>query len=206
MGHIERRVWSGKVSYRARYRDPAGHERSKSFDRKADAERWLAEIEHAKARGLWTDPRLGRVRFADWLTAWWSTTTNLRPTTRDRDETLLRLHALPRFGDMPLAAISQLEVRAWVAELSAKGLAPATVVKAYQLLGKVLAAAVDAGYLAQTPCRNVEFDTAAAFDINEAAGPRDVRQRHGQVLEQPAPERRVEKYDIEVPIEVADEF
>ena len=29
MGHIERRVWSGKVSYRARYRDPAGHERSK---------------------------------------------------------------------------------------------------------------------------------------------------------------------------------
>ena len=155
MGHIERRVWSGKVSYRARYRDPAGHERSKSFDRKADAERWLAEIEHAKARGLWTDPRLGRVRFADWLTAWWSTTTNLRPTTRDRDETLLRLHALPRFGDMPLAAISQLEVRAWVAELSAKGLAPATVVKAYQLLGKVLAAAVDAGYLAQTPCRNV---------------------------------------------------
>ena len=155
MGHIERRVWSGKVSYRARYRNPAGHERSKSFDRKADAERWLAEIEHAKARGLWTDPRLGRVRFADWLTAWWSTTTNLRPTTRDRDETLLRLHALPRFGDMPLAAISQLEVRAWVAELSAKGLAPATVVKAYQLLGKVLAAAVDAGYLAQTPCRNV---------------------------------------------------
>jgi integrase len=155
MGHIERRVWSGKVSYRARHRDPAGRERSKSFDRKADAERWLAEMEHAKARGLWTDPRLGRVRLADWLTSWWSTTTNLRPTTRDRDETLLRLHALPRFGDMPLAAISQLEVRAWVAELSAKGLAPATVVKAYQLLGKVLAAAVDAGYLAQTPCRNV---------------------------------------------------
>ena len=26
MGHVERRVWSGKVSYRARYRDPAGRE------------------------------------------------------------------------------------------------------------------------------------------------------------------------------------
>jgi len=79
MGHVERRVWSGKVSYRARYRDPAGRERSKSFARKADAERWLAEVEHAKTRGLWTDPRLGRIRFADWLTAWWATTTNLRP-------------------------------------------------------------------------------------------------------------------------------
>src|SRR6266536_6332212 len=155
MAHIERRVRNGKVSYRARYRDPAGHERSKSFSRKVDAERWLADIEHAKVRGGWTDPALGKVRFSDWLTAWWATTTNLRPTTRARDETLLRLYAIPRFGDIPLAAISQLEVRAWVADLSARSLAPATILKAYQLLGKVMAAAVDAGYLAQTPCRNV---------------------------------------------------
>jgi integrase len=155
MAHIERRVRNGKVSYRARYRDPAGHERSKSFSRKVDAERWLADIEHAKTRGAWTDPALGKVRFSDWLTAWWATTTNLRPSTRARDEMALRLYALPRFGDMPLAAISQLEVRAWVADLSARSLAPATVVKAYQLFGKVMAAAVDAGYLAQTPCRNV---------------------------------------------------
>jgi hypothetical protein len=65
------------------------------------------------------------------------------------------LTPLPRFGQLPRAAIGQLEVRSWVTQLSAEGLAPATVVKAYQLLGKVLAAAVDAGYLAQSPCRNV---------------------------------------------------
>ena len=59
MAHIERRVRSGKVNYRARYRDPAGRERSKSFSRKVDAERWVAEIEHAKTRGAWTDPALG---------------------------------------------------------------------------------------------------------------------------------------------------
>jgi hypothetical protein len=117
-------VRSGKVNYRARYRDPAGRERSKSFSRKVDAERWVAEIEHAKTRGAWTDPALGRVRFSDWLAAWWATTTNLRPTTRARDETLLRLYAIPRFGDMPLAAISQLEVRVWVADLSTRGFAP----------------------------------------------------------------------------------
>jgi integrase len=95
------------------------------------------------------------VRFADWLAAWWATTTNLRPTTRARDETLLRLYAIPRFGDMPLAAISQLEVRVWIADLSTRGFAPATITKAYQLLGKVMAAAVDARYLAQSPCHNV---------------------------------------------------
>jgi Phage integrase, N-terminal SAM-like domain len=113
MGHVERRVWSGKASYRARYRDPAGRERSKSFRRKADAERWLAEIEHAKSHGTWTDPALGRIRFDDWLASWWATTTNLRPTTRARDELVLRLYALPRFGKVPLAAITQLDVRTW---------------------------------------------------------------------------------------------
>ena len=54
-----------------------------------------------------------------------------------------------RFGDLALAAISQRDVRAWVAELSTRGLAPATVVKAYQLLGKVMGAAVDAGMVMQ---------------------------------------------------------
>jgi integrase len=155
MATIEKRVRNGRVTYRARYRDPAGMQRSKVFARKADAQRFLNETETAKARGTWTDPALGRVLFRDWLGEWWATTTNLRPKTRDRDELLLRRMALPSFGGVPLAAISQRDVRAWVAELSARGLAPATVQKSYQLLGKVMGAAVDAGMLAQTPCRRV---------------------------------------------------
>jgi hypothetical protein len=71
------------------------------------------------------------------------------------DELVLRLYACPRFSNVPLAGITQLDVRTWVAELSARGLAPATVAKTYQVFGKVMGAAVDAGYLAQTPCRNV---------------------------------------------------
>jgi integrase len=155
MATIERRVRNGKTTYRVRYRDPAGGQRSKVFARKSDAQRFLNETETAKARGTWTDPALGRVLFRDWLGEWWATTTNLRPLTRERDESLLRRLALPRFGDAALAAISQRDVRAWVAELSARGLAPATVQKAYQLLGKVMGAAVDAGMLAQSPCRRV---------------------------------------------------
>jgi hypothetical protein len=69
-----------------------------------------------------------------------------------RDELVLRLYARPRFGNVPLAAITQLDVRTWVAELSARGLTPATVTKTYQVFGKVMGAAVDAGCLAQTPC------------------------------------------------------
>jgi integrase len=155
MAHIERRIRNGKVSYRARYRDPAGHERAKVFARRADAQRFLTEIENRKLKGTWTDPAHGRVRFRDWLAEWWATTTNLRRTTSVRDETYLRLYVLPRFGDLPLATIGQRDVRAWIADLTARDLAPATVVKAYHLLGKVLAGAVDAGMIAQSPCRRV---------------------------------------------------
>ena len=58
---------------------------------------------------------------------------------------------------MPLAAIRQPDVQAWVAELSARGFAPATVVKAYQLLGRTMTAAVNADMLPRSPCRAVRL-------------------------------------------------
>jgi hypothetical protein len=155
MAHIEKRTRNGRVTYRARYRDPAGREKARVFNRRADAQRFLTEIENSKLRGTWTDPALGRVLFADWLAEWWSTTTNLRPSTRARDEMLLRRYALQHFGNQPLATIRQREVRAWVADLAATELAPSTVRKTYHLLGKVLGAAVDAGMIAQSPCQRV---------------------------------------------------
>jgi len=86
---------------------------------------------------------------------WSATTVNLKPSSRARDDSYLRNHVLPAFGQAPLARISHLDVRAWVADLNAKGLAPATVHKAYQTLAKTLRAAVDAGLIARSPCRDV---------------------------------------------------
>jgi integrase len=140
--------------WRARYRGPDGRERSKSFSRKSDAQRWLAEQEHAKHRGTWTDPTLARIRLRDWVEEWWGAV-NLRPTTQARHRAVLRIHVLPRFGGMALGAIQQRDIRAWVVELSAVGLAPASVHKAYQVLAVILGAAVDAGMIPQTPCRRV---------------------------------------------------
>ena len=41
MASIEKRVRNGTVSYRARYRDPTGRQRVKTFRRKVDAEKYL---------------------------------------------------------------------------------------------------------------------------------------------------------------------
>ncbi len=93
--------------------------------------------------------------FADWVKLWQPTTVDLRPSSRARDDSYLRAHVLPRFGTLRRNAITPLEVRSWVADLTASGLAPATVQKAYQTLAKALRSAVDADLLAETPCRRV---------------------------------------------------
>lgn len=66
---------------------------------------------------------------------------------------------------MPLSKISQLEVRKWVASLAGDGYAPATVKKAYQILGKILRAAVDAGLILDSPCRGIELPEIEAEEM-----------------------------------------
>src|SRR2546422_1828911 len=152
MAHIEKR---GAGRWRARYRGPDGVERSKSFSRRIDAERWLGGVHVAQSRGEWVDPALGRITLAAWLDQWWPTTANLRPSTRAGDEAYIRCYVSPHFAHRRLADIGQLDVSTWVAALSSEGRAPATVRKAYQLPSKLMGAAVDAGLIAKTPCRRV---------------------------------------------------
>jgi Phage integrase, N-terminal SAM-like domain len=146
MAHISRRQRNGKVTYLARYTDPSGRERAKSFTRKKDAERFL--------------------------TLWRRATVELRPNTEARDERLFRLHILPRFGAMPLAAITQYEVRAWVTHTTRQGLAASSMRRAYQLLGKVMGAAVDAGMIAQNPCRRVPLPRIEPREMRFLTRPR----------------------------------
>lgn len=149
-----RRPRDGRA-WEARYRTPDGRYRSRTFPTKREAQRFVAEVEVDKARGSWVDPAGARVILADWAEQWWRTTTNLRPSTRVRDESYLASYILPEFGRTPLGRITQLDVRAWVADLDSRDLAPATVVKAYQILAKILRAAVDGGLIPSTPCRGI---------------------------------------------------
>jgi integrase len=140
--------------WQAAYRDPDKQERTKTFDRKVDAERWLDLNGADLARGQWLDPRLGKVAFSDWAERWTATTVANRVSTRARDASYLRTHILPVFGDRAVGSIIHLEVRGWVAELSSRK-APATVQKAFQILSKIMGAAVDAGLIPANPCDRV---------------------------------------------------
>jgi integrase len=180
MAHIERR---GQGRWRARYRTPDGRERSKTFDRRADAERWLAGVTVSKAAGDWIDPELGKRTFASWAEEWSAGIVDVRPSTRDRNVRIVQVHLIPRFGPVPLGRITNPMVRTFIADMLAAGThAPATVRKIGQVLTQVLRGAVEAGLIARSPCdgvrlpperrRQMRFLTAAQVaDLAEVAGP-----------------------------------
>ncbi len=129
---------TGRMSWQARWRDPTGSQHSKNFGRRIDAERFLITVEARKLAGTYIDPRAGRIRlgeFTEQATAGW---VNRRDSTKARDESYLRSLVLPVFADMPIGAISVFDVQEWVSDLDADGYAPATIRKAYQLLGRIL--------------------------------------------------------------------
>ena len=45
MASIEKRTRTGRTRWYVRYRDPGGEQRTKTFDRRVDAERYLTTIE-----------------------------------------------------------------------------------------------------------------------------------------------------------------
>ena len=180
MATTRKRVRDGRTTWEVRWYDPDRRLRGKTFTRKVDAEQYRAQVEVDKRAGTYADPALGKTPLADWAQRWQATTVHLRPSTRARDTMLLKRFILPRFGRRHLAAIGQLDVRTWVADLSAQGLAPATVAKCYQVLGKLMAAAVDAGLLARSPCRAIRLPRIEREEMR-FLGPAEVARLAGAI-------------------------
>ena len=150
-----RKAPSGR--YRAEYRDPSSRKRSRSFARKADAQRWLAEQTTSIARGSYVDPSGGKVRFDTWANRWFEGALHLRPSSRARVAQALSHDVMPVFAARPLASITPSDVRAFVLSLSNDGKAPATVRKSYNVLTSIMSAAVTEGLIGRTPCIGVKL-------------------------------------------------
>jgi integrase len=137
--------------WRARYLDPDGAERSRSFDRKLDAERFLAEVEHSKLTGTYRDPDAGRISLRKYAAGW----VQGYPEDSSRGEQIRRqlgLHILPGLGSVLLA---QLEQRPSMVQRFLTGL-PMSAAGASQVaitLSTILNAAVDDGLITRNPCK-----------------------------------------------------
>lgn len=142
--------------YRARYVGPDKRWKSKTFDRKVDAERWLRHQLTTIDRGEWIDPALRRTQFGELADRWLAMIVGLRPKTRANYESLLTCHVLPQFGEHELAQINRVAAREWLAGLQAGGLSASRTRQARQVLSSILELAVEGGYLAANPARGLK--------------------------------------------------
>ena len=162
-----RRLPSGR--YQARYVGPTGETVTAptTFTARIDAEAWLAaERRRVEEPESWQSPKLRleqarRVAEAnrlptlrDYAEQWIDQRRNskgepLRPLTRDKYRSSLRVHVYPTLGDLPLDEITRAVVRSWHHRLD---IGPTARAHAYSTLRTILNTAVlDDELLARNP-------------------------------------------------------
>lgn len=153
-----RRGRAGKtlVVYRVRYRDPDRAERSRTFERKVDAERFAAEIESDIHRGDYLDPRAGQVLLADWAEKWLATL-SVKPKTKSSYESLLRSRILPIFGRRKLGNLKPSDVQGWVSSMHEEGLSPSRIRQAAIVLRQIMDTAVQDRMIGRNPCERIKL-------------------------------------------------
>ena len=155
MAHVEDR-WrrEGRKGtgrrWRVRYHDPAGGERSKSFARKAEADRFLTQVAADVQRGTYINPDAGRVTLRAYSRSWLAGL-SVEATTRERMDQRLRVHILPALGSKTLGELAQRPtmIQAW---LNGLPVAPGHAQTILANLSAMLRAAVDDGLIIRNPC------------------------------------------------------
>ena len=151
-----RRGTGSNVVYRVRYRDPDRVERSRTFERKIDAERFAAEVESDITRGDYLDPRAGQVLLVDWADKWLSTV-SVKPKTKASYESLLRSRILPAFGRRRLENLRPSDIQGWVSAMHEEGLSASRIRQAAVVLRQILDAAVQDRLIARSPCERIKL-------------------------------------------------
>jgi integrase len=142
-----------RPGHQVRWRDESRRQRKKTFRRKADADRYRAEVEHSLNVGTYVDPAAGRTTFREYAERW-RAIQPYRPNTATRVRSQLHRHVYPVLGDRPLAAIRQSELQAFVAGLP---LAPGSVRPVWATVRAVLGAAVRDRVIGVDPCQRIKL-------------------------------------------------
>jgi integrase len=140
------------LRWRARYEDPDGRERSRSFAVKVMAEKFLTEVEHSKLSGSYRDPDAGRVSLRKYAEEW----VKHHPEDSSRGEQArrqLRLHILPGLGSMQLAQLSHrpTTIQRFLDDLP---LSSAGASQVAITLSAILGAAVEDNLIGRNPCKS----------------------------------------------------
>jgi integrase len=149
---------TGETRYRVRYLDPNGASREKWFRRKVYATTFERSIKTDIDRGEYRNPRAGNVPFVDVANTWLGTRADKARSTLDRDRSYLNSLILPTFQKRSVKSIRTSDVESWLASL---GCAPATRIRAFQILRNVLETARRDDMIRVNPAADVKPPTLA---------------------------------------------
>ncbi len=148
----------GKVSWEARFRDPAGKQRSKTFRLKKEAVAFLEEEKRRIRRGEWLDPQTQTVTVGELMEAWAQ-----RPIRVGTAEAyMLTQRNLGDLTNMPASRLTRADVDAWHRQLITgrpwmgrhdTGVAASTALEHVVRLSAALNGAVDDGVIIKNPVK-----------------------------------------------------
>ncbi len=151
--------------YRARYYDPLGRRHSKTFVRKADAERFLRELRVEMDRGHWLDPKGAELTVAEWSEEFLQLARRLSPTTQATYRRDLERYVLPRFAAYRIGRLPADEIENWLMDEVAAGIAPSSVHRHYRTFRRMLEVAVEKEKLVTNPCHRVKPPRSPAREM-----------------------------------------
>lgn len=133
-----------------------GRRRSRSFDRKGDANTFATAQERRLQLGV--DFDAGRESLSDFMETYWRdyAVPNLKPETRAVYMQTWAKHILPRLGGFELREITPAVVEDFRVQLNAAGVGSPTIIKAMALLQGILKRAVVRGRIQSNPVREVD--------------------------------------------------
>lgn len=129
---------------------------STTFDHKADAQRFLAEMETDKHRGSWIDPRHGEAPLGQWSVEFLALARRLSPSTQQTYRRDLTKYVLPALGAYRLGSIPADAIENWLNDELEAGIAASSVHRHYRTLRRVLQVAVDKQKIRNNPCDRFE--------------------------------------------------
>ncbi len=140
----------------ARYVDDQGHENTRSFERRLEAQAWLDEITAAQVTGTYVAPKAGRITVAELHAKWLGTQGHLKQTTVATRSFAWSGYVEDRWARVAAADVHTSDVKAWVQELGAGGAGPPTIENALSVLRQILEMAVDDRRIPRNPCSGVK--------------------------------------------------
>lgn len=152
--------------WQARYVDPNGKERCRSFDTKVAAQKFLdGDITAKMITGTWVDPDRSGVLFHVVAEKWFITKKLRKPKTVAGYRSLLDTTVIPQWGAVPLRDIEFEDIQEWIVNLSesgsyrfeGRGLSASRVIQSYQVLNQILRYAIKSKRLAVNPAEEVDL-------------------------------------------------